>query len=297
MLPINPNKRMAWTEDRVAVENFWRAVGPREPMSWEIKEAKTAAQRRKEEKATQDAKSALAEIVGQRVCSRVYNIKDAEEQLWKPRKILASTLKNGDKDQKAALAHWIVYHWGRIRKGKDEYAEWTERLGDFSEAYVFRFAEEMKARRISSWSKVLSFADHRKFPIYDARTAVAVNVAIERTGGKVFLYMPGTQNTDLPAAIKRIDRITKKRGNWRKAKWNYLAFIFLLRQVVKFGLAKSILDAEATLFANAPKLATEWVAEKEAFSARRRSLMGKPPKTAEVKLRKRAVKKKAASVA
>ncbi len=294
MLPINGNKRMAWTEDRVAVENFWKAVGPREPMSWEIKDKKTAAQRKKEEKATQDAKSALTEIVGPRICSRVFNIKDADEQLWKPREVLAPTLKGKDKQKSALLAHWIVYHWGRIRKGKDEYKDWVEQLDDFSEAYVFRFAEEMKARRISSWSKVLSFADHNKFPIYDARTAVAVNVAIERTGGKVFLYMPGTQNTDLPDAIKRIDKITKKRGNWRKAKWNYLAFIFLLRQVVKFGLAKSILDAEATLFANAPKLATEWVKEKEAFSARRRSLLGRPPKTtkAEKKKNKKKTSKK-----
>ncbi len=38
--------------------------------------------------------------------------------------------------------------------------------------------------------------------------------------------------------------------------------------MVKLGLAKSILDAEATLYANAPKLADEWVDENKRLFAK-----------------------------
>jgi hypothetical protein len=61
----------------------------------------------------------------------------------------------------------------------------------------------------------------------------------------------------------------------------------LLRQVVKFGLAKSVLDAEATLFANGPKLASEWVAERKA----RWALRGTKPKI-DMRKRKVAAKRK-----
>lgn len=280
---------MAWCVNDKSVEAFWKEIGPREPLVEE--KQKTKAQLKKAERETIEAKEALAGLAGPRICNRVYRITDETEKLWKPREILSPFLKGKNKLLSANIAYWIVYHWGRIHTGANVYSKWVKELGDFSEAYVFEFADKMKADRISSWSKVLSFADYHTYPVYDARTAISVNVAIARRGGKQFLYMPGTQNTQIPDAIKSINRLNRREGYWAQKQWNYLAYLYLLRRVVDLKLASSILDAEITLFANANKLAAEWVEERRLNSAKRRAAQGKPPKVYTAKAKKRGSKK------
>jgi len=150
----------------------------------------------------------------------------------------------------------------------------------------------MKGDRISSWSKILSFADYEKYPIYDSRTAVAVNIAAERTRCKTFLYIPKPRKGRLTNAVKRINRITTRRQVWTLTKWNYLAYLFLLRQLVRFGLAKSILDAETTLFSNSDYMAYKWVNEKQANSAKRQWLSGRPHRVATTKRPSTAIKRR-----
>ena len=244
LLPIAGMDRMAWMEDEGAVTQFWHAVGPRKPWEWGLP----------------SNRKLLAAIVGSDVAGHVYEISDPVEKIWKPRDILSPFLVGGDVKVRERLAHWIVFHWGGIHSGDESvYSDWLERLGDFSQERVFEFVRQQRADRISSWSKILSFAAYNLYPIYDSRTAVSVNVALAKIRGRTFLAMPTPQNTKLPDAIERLDKVRERRGVWTSLSWTYLPYLFLLRQLVHFGLVGSILEAETRLFANAEELAEEWI--------------------------------------
>lgn len=247
MVEIDQNRRMAWTADKGAVEKFWAAVGPRKHMSWKLKKHQI---------------SALSEIVGKQLCDEVCNVSSEEEWIWRPRKLLGPILSSGDNKKKGELAYWIIHVWGGIVTGDNVYDDWLEQLGDFAEDRVLKFADRKRGDRISSWSKLLSFADYQKYPIYDSRTAVSVNVAAERTGCRTFLYMPSPRNDDLPDIVAKLNRKTARRNIWTQETWTYSAYVFLVQNIVNFGLAASVIDAETWLFANAPDLAREWLSYK-----------------------------------
>lgn len=214
-------------------------------------------------------KNTLKGIVADKDIKELYSITNSAIANKRMREILSPYLIEREKqrpsqkfiyDERAEnLATWIVVEWGGIKNGYEIIPEWVNQLHDYSDEYTSKFIQKMTTRRISSWSKILAFADYENHAIYDARTSVALNVILSQIGSKHRFYMPATQNKDLPKTmeiVKRdMDRIWRGRKNVYRG---YDDYIRLLNAIVHFTNAKSILDVEMVLFANGPKLAVEY---------------------------------------
>lgn len=176
------------------------------------------------------------------------------EQLNRPlREELAPHLRAGDQ-RSVSLARWIIGDWGGIRKGIQTVPAWMKTLGVFNQKKISAFVASIGTKRISSWSKLLAFADHKRHAIYDARTSVALNCALRELGESRQFYMPSGRNKAIGPAqrILSAENVNLLLG--------YTDYIKLLRTIVKCKLSTSILAAEMVLFANAPCLAQQFVA-------------------------------------
>src|ERR1019366_6639163 len=104
------------------------------------------------------------------------------------------------RDERAvALAHWIIRDFGGIKAGDlTTVALWMTELRDFNadNVKVFIGAHDTRevSSRISSWSKLLAFADRETHAIYDARTTLALNCVFRSMGNPCRFYMPDGQN-------------------------------------------------------------------------------------------------------
>ncbi len=186
------------------------------------------------------------------------------EQLNKPlREKLEPHLKTGDQLSKS-LARWIIVDWGHIlEKRSATIREWMTDLGDFNDHNVEKFIAQNDTHRISSrissWSKLLAFADHKRQAIYDARTSVALNCALRSLGDDRQFYMPSGRNGIVKAAQRRLlTEVPRPRAV------GYREYIELLQSVVEYKSSSSIssvLGAEMALFANAPCVARQFVAD------------------------------------
>lgn len=180
------------------------------------------------------------------------------------REQLAGLLIHSDQPR-SALANWIVRRWGGIKFQEHTLDSYLADLDDFSKSAVDTFIAARQTKHISSWSKVLAFADPSRYAIYDSRTAVALNCGLEKAGDPRRFEIPQSR-----AYEPRIPRSTLNHGqmmrkvrpllsipqldpNWRA----YASYLMFLRVVVKEGLSSDLLDAEMVLFANAPNLVRE----------------------------------------
>ena len=179
------------------------------------------------------------------------------EQLNRPlREELAPDLKVGDQ-RSVLLARWIIKDWGGINRGLEAIPEWMKTFGDFNEMKISAFIAYIGTKRISSWSKLLAFANHEKHAIYDARTSAALNCALRNLGDSRQFDMPDSQNKTIKGARRLLlNDVPEPRRSVK-----YADYIDLLNTVVACKLSNSILDAEMVLFANAPCVARQFVSD------------------------------------
>jgi hypothetical protein len=164
------------------------------------------------------------------------------------RECLSRYLTGSDSELRASLARWIITDWGGIRRGADKIPGWSKALGEYSPERVDAFVDEMGDYRVSSWSKMLSFARLNTNAVYDARTAVAINCILFGMGCRAGFHMPLSQNT----VIKPVQRSLA--GNM-DARFGYRDYIRLLEAIVETTEASDILQVEMALFSNAPTIA------------------------------------------
>jgi len=166
------------------------------------------------------------------------------------REALSPILTGVDRARATGVALWIIRHWGGIRAGNEQcIRNWSNTLDDYDLNKVDSFVREQLNTRISSWSKLLSFADQRKYAIFDSRTSFSLNYALKKVGDRRRFHMPGTRNGGLNRALQ------KSRDGTRHKRLGYSEYLQLLQCFVAHGCAPTILRAERILFANAPSLA------------------------------------------
>jgi len=172
----------------------------------------------------------------------------------KIRELISPKLREGKSDQSTHIANWIVRDWGGINNGNGAISGWVDQLRNFEHENIDEFVKEMGVNRVSSWSKILAFSDPVNHAIYDARTAVALNCALEHLGVDCRFSMPVSRNRTMIAVRSML--LPQIRGNER----GYTAYIDLLKAISKTcDLGDNILKVEMTLFANAPLIAERFV--------------------------------------
>ncbi len=177
------------------------------------------------------------------------------EQLNRPlREALAPHLKAGDQ-RSVPLANWIIRDWGGIKRGLQAIPEWMEAFGDFNDVNIRAFIANNGTKRISSWSKLLAFANPENAAIYDARTSVALNFALRKLEDGRQFYIPLGQNKTINDARRRVLNDVPEPSR----PVGYPDYIELLNAVVACKLSNSILTAEMVLFANAPRIAERFM--------------------------------------
>jgi hypothetical protein len=165
---------MAW--DPRTVSGLWQLIDRRRGYDWRLKPA---------------AKGRLLQIVPTFDTDIFDN--PPEELNVRLRMELSPLLKACD-DRSLLLAKWIIREWGGIKGGPDDApGEWMEALGGFEDETISNFIVKNGTKRISSWSKLLAFADSAKHAIYDALTSVALNCALRRLRDNRRFYMPAGQ--------------------------------------------------------------------------------------------------------
>ncbi len=174
----------------------------------------------------------------------------AEELNVSLREIVSPLLRTGER--RLPLAIWIVKNWGGIGAISDDVIrDWMDSLQDFARQSVQKFVEANTTSRISSWSKLLAFADHKQYAVYDARTAVALNCAFAAEGMKLYFPMPNGRND----VIREAQGLLLRRHCNSSVVLGYDDYIGLLEAVAKQRLARSVIAAEMVIFSNAPEVA------------------------------------------
>jgi len=230
---------MAW--DAQTVAGLWQLIDRRCSYDWQLKPA---------------AKGRLHQIVPT-FDTEIFNI-PPEELNIRLRMELSPLLKAGD-DRSLLLAKWIIKDWGGIKGGPDDApGEWMETLGAFEDKTINNFIVKKSTKRISSWSKLLAFADSEKHAIYDALTSVALNCALRRLRDKRRFYMPDGRNNLITEARLRLLRLDIEQ-NVATDSIGYIDYVELLAAFTKSGPAPSLLRAEMTVYANANHIAHEFL--------------------------------------
>lgn len=162
--------------------------------------------------------------------------------------------------KREALFDAVIIGWGGIQSGdRAIYQVWSDKVANFEPENVWRFADEHMDHRISSWSKVLSFADHQNYPVYDSRNAIALNIMLEELGRNERFLMPTPQSPDLIVIKKFIhkrwrNQMTRKRLVWA----GYKDYAMLLEAIAEKNGYDSILHAEMRLFAASIPIALQY---------------------------------------
>lgn len=167
---------------------------------------------------------------------------------------------NVNSSTKVACYEWIVKRWGNIKSHDstslpEKLEEWRATLGDFSRENVQALLNEYGFYNISSWSKILAFADYETYAVYDTRVAVALNIVLHELGTTYLFKMPPPQNKDIFLAIVAITDFAEKSIKRRDKYLQFYPYLELLNAIVKYSDAKDILEVELHLFSIAPRLA------------------------------------------
>jgi hypothetical protein len=205
-------------------------------------------------------KSILARYIGKKDTDVIYFIEDSHVQNRRMRTIISRHLKRAHLQRKRSIGNWIVHDWGRITRGRKSSVDWTYDLGSFKPSETDEFVKKLHKNRISSWSKILAFADQHNHAIYDSRTSVALNVILDAIGNENRFYMPPTRNTAFPEVIKHIKAWTvanskeKPRDRYR----TYFDYIQLLKDIKETCNVNDITEIEMRLFALAEDFAKQY---------------------------------------
>jgi len=191
------------------------------------------------------------------------SINDSWERNRKLRELVSKHMRKKTREMREDIFKWIVKDWGGIRGGNDDvFAEWVAELGVFERKRIEDFFKNEERDRPSSWSKILSFIDHRYYPVYDARNAVALNIILEETDLKWRFFMPGTQNKEVPKAVDAIRDQLKKVFKGHHIQYAYYReYRNLLLQVKEHAGLKDVLEAEMHLFAHSIDIIKAYIAE------------------------------------
>ena len=179
----------------------------------------------------------------------------------KLREQLSNFLRDGNAPERHALAKWIIARWGRIGTNKPEtVTKYIRELGNFEPTAVTTFIGRQGTNGISSWSKMIAFADPANHAIYDSRTAVALNCVLAHIGNMSAFAMPPGRGTNVRAATDRLQQQRRKndvRGAWL----GYEDYITLLKQFVELeahDAPQDLLAAEMVVFANSDAITSDF---------------------------------------
>ena len=124
-------------------------------------------------------------------------------------------------------------------------------LSSFDGMSVYTFVDSMGTNRISSWSKILAFAEPQKYAVYDSRTAVALNSAMIIAKIRPHFHMPLSRSSSRNTAIKIIKQKSEDFSG------GFDEYNFVLSRFVELGFVGSILEAERLIFKGADKTVEE----------------------------------------
>lgn len=169
---------------------------------------------------------------------------------------IAPRLASANVSELHQLSDWIVRDWGKIKQ-EPSFA-WAEALLGFAPATVEQFLSERGVDRISSWSKLLAFADSDRYAIYDTRVAIALNIGLRAIGETRQFHLPDGRNVIVTRAASALGKVKRPLG--------YLDYLSLLRAMVS-ERGQTLLSAETTLFAAAPHMAEKLMARMDDYLA------------------------------
>lgn len=206
-------------------------------------------------------KKSTLKFIDSSIVENIYSIEDSNLRNRRLREILEPYLNRNlrKKDEwgeefdelKLKVAKWIVVKWGRIPKSPNAIDSWMESLRHFDDYYVNNFINRMKTERISSWSKILSFYNHKKYAIYDSRTSISLNIAMHQSDINYRFFMPQPRSSEVPKAMKLIKKYRKDLNYKNRTDYlDYPDYLELLNAFVKYTDAVDMLDAEMRLFGN-----------------------------------------------
>ena len=164
-------------------------------------------------------------------------------------------------EQRLAIAKWVISDWGGVRRNLEETLKSYVQMAELNDP-------ETPIKGVASYSKLLSVAHPKKFAIYDARVAVALNAAqfLMDGAGVMFPYVPGRNKTTGDVINNRgfSQRIEFSSNELQRRGWTVLAprfgyqsYIELLDRVKdKLPQNRKLHDLEMTLFSQAEELAT-----------------------------------------
>lgn len=223
-------------------QSIWTFVDRGEPFPWprSPRSAVTLGQ-------------SLSSLLNDQGAVEVFKNEDKHKSNIDLRNLVSPYLKGEDRILSENLATWIVANWGGIRRGNEAIPGWAKSLNRYEKEDTDLFVHRMGAKRVSSWSKMLAFADPANHAIYDARTAVALNCALRSIGAEHRFVMSSSQNRRVSAARRKLLQEHGACG------LGYREYIKLLKAMVSQCGLSDILVVEMALFSNAPLLAAELV--------------------------------------
>lgn len=197
------------------------------------------------------------------------------------RSLVSRYLRSSDAPVREGLIRWIVQVWGRIRGGdKEAPKEWATELGRFDDEQVGAFMQCWRDRRLASWTKVLSFAAHEKFPIYDAQNALTLNVILAEAGHRIRFKVPDSQVVGLNELRDHLNRRERTRLGVGSLTWHrYPKYLDLLHNVTKKAARPDVLETEMHLFANSLHILRDF-GDREGIYVTGSSVVPQPPKKA-----------------
>lgn len=207
------------------IRSVWSFIDRGEPYSWRVKG---------------QCKERLRALVGDKECARLFAVEEPITFNRQLRPLVAKHLMHRKSSRPAG--RWIVASWGGIRRGVETVDDWADAMSNAGADGLDAFREERRHERISSWSKLLAFANCTAYAIYDARTAATLNAALEAAGCDHRFRVPQSRNEAVQRACKR--------DKWQGDRWVYEAYLDILQSIVRLKLAPDILLAEMTIFAN-----------------------------------------------
>lgn len=234
--------------DPELVRKVWRQVNHDAPYKWEVK--------------VQSVRK-LAELVRQIPIS---SLTDADRSKANVMLRRALHLPSFVEPERTRVASWIVRDWGRVTsRSEQDIGTWMRELGEFGVPEVETFVQRRGIGGVSSWSKLLAFADPNRYAIYDARTALTLNCGLAAVGDNRRFFMPDGRVYEPKAArsslnggqtMKRARNVLRSTGELIREP-NYECYLDYLGAAVATDLAPTLLEAEMYLFANAPAAASQ----------------------------------------
>lgn len=174
------------------------------------------------------------------------------ERNLKLRRFLSEKYKKSNDAGKVKIIWWYISEWGGIRGNKTETIE----------RYALSKVDDiiLSDKGISSYSKALCIRDDKKYPIYDSRVALSLNIIQSQSldlsdEDKIKFPIPTSQNELTQRASFKINEIANGWGGV-KSEIVYKEYCNLLNFIVANGKGLfNIQEVEMLLFAISPLLA------------------------------------------